>query len=72
MSIEGQRKGISNDLRNCTHEFEMFIDTLTTQPTMDGTRLLWPRMPAIECTADACDGSASCLLVVADSCSAVC
>lgn len=35
-SIEGQRKGVSNDLRNCANEFEIFIDPMTTQATMDG------------------------------------
>lgn len=36
--VDGQRKGVSNHLQNCTNEFEIFIDPMTTQTTMHGRR----------------------------------
>ena len=36
--IEGQRKGVSNHLQNCTNEFEIFIDPMTTHATIHGDR----------------------------------
>ena len=36
--VDGQRKGVSNYLQNCTNEFEIFIDPMTTQATMHGKR----------------------------------
>lgn len=36
--VDGQRKGVSNHLQNCTNEFEIFIDPMTTQATMHGKR----------------------------------
>ena len=36
--VDGQRKGVSNYIQNCTNEFEIFIDPMTTQATMHGKR----------------------------------
>ena len=36
-SMDGQRKGVSNDIKNCANAFQIFIDPMTTEATLNGS-----------------------------------